>query len=103
MFFAISVKNQPKIQSCDVTLRRVTTFQKDCCKTISLSVSYLCENMKLPANKLGKLRLFWFSDHSFVQKERFSFSIIRQIPLLKIFFRELGVLNFPKLPKTKKN
>ena len=34
-------------------------------------MSYLCQNMKLFANKLGKLRLFWFFDYSFKKKEKF--------------------------------
>ena len=34
-------------------------------------MSYLCQNMKLFANKLGKLRLFWFFDYSLKKKEKF--------------------------------
>ena len=38
---------------------------------VSLSTPYLCQNMKLFANKLGKVRLFWFFDYSFTKKGKF--------------------------------
>ena len=50
-------------------------------------MSYLCQNMQIFANKLGKLRLFWFFDYSFTKKEKVSPTVIRQTPPpQKIFY-----------------
>ena len=52
-------------------------------------MSYLCQIMKLFANKLGKLQLFWFFDYSFTKKREKNLpTFIQQTPppLQKIFF-----------------
>ena len=48
-------------------------FRKSKAKCIVLSISYLSQNIKLFANKLGKLRLFWFF-RLFIYKERKNFT-----------------------------
>ena len=64
-------------------------------------MSYLCQNMKLFANKLGKLRLFWFFDYSLKKKEKFHLPPSDKPPPpsathKKNFLRGLGVTNFHK-------
>ena len=62
-------------------------------------MSYLCQNMKLFANKLGKLRLFWFFDYSLKKKEMFHLPPSDNPPpphKKKPFLRGLGVTNFHK-------
>ena len=65
-------------------------------------MSYLCQNMKLFANKLGKLRLFWFFDYSLKKKKKFHLPPSDKTPppppppppQKKNFLRGLGVTNF---------
>ena len=45
-------------------------------------MSYLCQNMKLFGNTLGKLRLFLFFDYSFTKKEKISPTAIQKTPPL---------------------
>ena len=63
-------------------------------------MSYLCQNMKLFANKLGKLRLFWFFDYSLKKKKKFhlppSDKPLPPPPKKKIFFTWI---RGPKLSK----
>ena len=46
----------------------------------SLYMSYLCQNIKLLANKLDKLRIFWLFDYSFTKIAKSSSTVIRQTP-----------------------
>ena len=57
---------------------------------VSLFMSYMRQNMKLFANKLGKLELFWLFDYSFTKTEKLSPAATQQIPSPNFFYVARG-------------
>ena len=52
---------------------------------VFLSMSYFYQKMKLFANKLYKLRLFWFLDYALTKKQNFFSTAIQQNLALQFF------------------